>query len=153
MGIDSIGTSNIYASAMSSMYSSLYSTSSTSSSSSALSFSSTLDSFQISSEARDLASRPAPPPDFDSMSSDEFREHVTEMQDILTEQGFDVSNIADMTDEELDALKSEMVEKGAEFQQGPPPPPPQQDALTSAYEASSIDLQSWMYNALNQTFM
>lgn len=151
MGIESIGSNSIYTSAMSEVYSSLYSTSSTSSASTLSSFS--LDSFEISSEARELAARPAPP-DFESMSNDDFRSHIIEVQDMLTEQGFDVSNIENMTDEELESLKSDMIEKGAEFQkQGPPPPPPQQNSLTSAYETTSVDLQSWIYNAMNQTFM
>lgn len=152
----SIDLSSIYTSSLSSVYStSMYSSSSVSSTSSLASTISSWgsDSFEISAEARDMASRPEPP-DFDSMTDDEFREHITEMSDQLTAQGFDVSNIADMTTEELQALKDEMVEYGATMgHDGPPPPPPQQDASIYDSEAQTIDLQSWVYNALNQTFL
>lgn len=106
--------------------------------------SSSIDSYEISDEARSMASRQHAP-DFDSMSDDEFRSHISEIEDKLTEQGFDVSDIENMSSEDLASLKDEMVAYGAENgpngpadgKQGPPPPPPR-DA-TSTTETSSLE--------------
>lgn len=130
--------SNLYSygiSSLSSIYSSLYSSSSTTSTASAsISVSGGTDSYQISDEARSMAAA-SRVPDFDSMSDDDFRGHVSSISDKLTEQGFDVSDIDNMSSEELASLKEEMVAYGAENKpqgpggkQGPPPP---QDATST----------------------
>lgn len=62
-------------------------------------------------------------PDFSSMSLEEFRDHLSELQTALAASGADISGLtdpADLTTEELEALQAEMSSRGS----NPPPPPP-----------------------------
>lgn len=61
-------------------------------------------------------------PDFASMTTDEFLEHLIEMQETLSASGIDISSLADpseMTTSELESLKEEMMSRG----KNPSPPP------------------------------
>ncbi|MFI3116071.1 MAG: hypothetical protein R3Y12_08025 [Clostridia bacterium] len=102
----------------------------------------TQDSVSISSAGRQAMQ---PPPDFDSMSTEEFAAHLTEMQATLAENGitsdFDVSS---MTDDELNSLKSEMASKG---KNGPPPPPP---PSSSSSTSSTDDLLASLLESLQE---
>lgn len=139
--ISSISSSSYYSSAITS-------TTSTTSSSAASAFQEVMasatnstDSYSISAQAR--ASQG--PPDFDSMSTDDFRSHLEQIQSELVADGVDVSGFPDyanMTDDELDAMKSEMASagpppppQGSGKPQGPPPPPPS----SSSYSIEETD--------------
>lgn len=78
------------------------------------------------------------PPDFDSMSTEEFMEHLVELQAAMEEQGIDISNMVDPTtlsDDELNALKDEMSAMGSKGKHGPPP-----SAYDVSEEVDTIDL-------------
>lgn len=73
-----------------------------------------------------------PPPDFSSMTTDEFLEHLLEVQSTLASMGVDTSSMTDPTSlsvDELEALQAEMSSKGKD---GMPPPPPPSQQMTSS---------------------
>lgn len=88
------------------------------------------------------------PPDFDSMSLDEFRSHIEELQAKADEYGVDthLPDISNMTDDELSALKDDMANKR-------PPhgkPPVGIESLMSDYSESTEieDLSSILIQAI-----
>ncbi len=94
-------------------------------------------------------------PDFSSMSIDEFREHLLEVQATLQSAGVDTSSMADPNDfsvEELEELQAQMSSKG----QMPPPPPPPQSLSTSSSSLMSTfqfdDYSSLSLDALEALF-
>lgn len=85
------------------------------------------------------------PPNFSEMTTEEFREHLIEMQMALAESGADISNLADpseMTTEELVALQSEMASHR------PPPPPPPADFSMDMMNLNFVD-----YSNLSETLL
>ncbi|MFI3200644.1 MAG: hypothetical protein R3Y54_03835 [Eubacteriales bacterium] len=79
------------------------------------------------------------PPDFSSMSTEEFREHLIEVQEALAASGADISNLQDpseLTEEELEAMQAEMMSRG----QNPPPPP-----QTTSMELMEMMQSSYLY--------
>lgn len=121
--------------------------SSTSSTSSATSTStSSYDSVSISSTGKMMAAEGSHPPDFDSMSTEEFREHLIELQEKMAESGVDISSFTDpttMSDEDLNALKDEMSsmgQGGPNGKKGPPPPPPPSEMTSTTETTDSLDL-------------
>lgn len=124
MDFASIG-SNSYINQMSSV-SSIASTTSLSSSSyeSAVQSTPSYDTVEISAEGRGRQQ----PPDFESMSTDEFRSHLEEIQAKMSADGVtsDLPDVSTLSDSELEELKTEMASKGAgggQRPEGPPPPP------------------------------
>lgn len=135
--------------AMSSLYSSSSTTSTTTSGSSA--FTDLMSSVQSSSSslAGEMASMGAESlgeaPDFASMSLEEFREHLCELQQALADSGVDISSLADpstLSDEELTELQEEMSSRG----KNPPPPPPMEMMNLNFVDYS--DLSEAMYQSL-----
>ncbi len=109
--------------------------------------SSSYDSVSISSTGKLMAAEGSHPPDFDSMSTEDFRAHLVELQEKMAESGVDTSGFTDpstMSDEDLNALKDEMSSMGkgkAGGKQGPPPPPPPSESTsTSTTESDSLSL-------------
>lgn len=85
---------------------------------------------------------PPPPTDVDSMSMDEFVEHLVEVQEQLQAQGVDISDLNDPTEmslEELEALQEELASG-----QTPPPPPPM--------HLNIVDFSSLSLDALTTLF-
>ncbi len=112
-------------------------TSSATSSSSSSVTTSSYDSVSFSSTGQMMAAEGNHPPDFDSMSTEDFREHLIELQEAMAASGVDTSNFTDpstMSEEDLNALKDEMASmgsRGPQGKQGPPPPPPPSTSSTS----------------------
>lgn len=110
--------------------SSVASSTSSSSVSSSSTTSASFDSVSFSSTGRMMAAEGSHPPDFDAMSTDEFRDHLVELQEKMAADGIDTSNMVDpstLSDDDLNALKDEMSamgSRGPQGKQGPPPPPP-----------------------------
>lgn len=78
-------------------------------------------------------------PDLGGMTSQEFLEHLVELQQELEESGVDVSDLADpmtLTPEELEELRGEMESRGTN------PPPLAFDATTSYSVDSLIAMMS-----------
>lgn len=156
MDLSSIGS--IYSSQLSSIYSA--STASSTSfldamESTASSTTQNYDTIEISSEGR-MASMPprGPRPDFESMSTEDFREHLIEVQTQMANDGIDISSLndpAEMTDEELDALKTEFMEGAGRGgrPEGPPPPPPSSSSIEEEAAATSTELIDTLLQALN----
>lgn len=137
-----LGTTVPGVSSVSSVSSSSSSTASTSSYTS-----SSYDSVSFSSTGQMMAAEGSHPPDFDSMSTEEFREHLIELQEKMAESGVDISNFTDpstMSEEDLNALKDEMSSMGAGGPQGkkgpPPPPPPETSTSISEEEEDTLDI-------------
>lgn len=68
-------------------------------------------------------------PNFSEMTSEEFLEHLIELQQDLEDSGADISNLADpttLTSEELEDLQEEMATHG----KMPPPPPPASESIS-----------------------
>lgn len=88
------------------------------------------DSTSFSTTGQMMAAEGSHPPDFDSMSTEEFRDHLVELQEAMAASGVDISGFTDpttMSDDDLNALKDEMSSmgsRGPQGKQGPPPPPP-----------------------------
>lgn len=131
--------------------------SSTSSSSVSSSVSSSYDSCSFSSAGRMMAAEGQHPPDYDSMSTDEFCDHLVELQAAMAEQGIDTSSFVDpttLTDDELNALKDEMASMGAggpQGKQGPPPPPPPSYETSVDEEVDTLDLLLQAMEEENET--
>lgn len=159
--------SNIYASLQTNSTTSTSSTSSvdfsellsSSSSSSSSSTSSSYDSIEISSAGAASMSAQRPP-DFQNMSTDDFRSHLedvynTTVADGVSTEGF--PDYANMSDAELDELKNEMIAQGGQGAQGPqgggkaggpPPPPPAEEEVTaSSYYDSLLEALEEMEEA------
>ncbi len=120
-------------------------TSSTSTSSSVST--SSYDSVSISSAGKMMAAEGKHPPDFDSMSTDDFRDHLVKLQEEMAANGVDTSNLTDpstLSDEDLQTLKDEMSAMGKGGPQGkqgpPPPPPPSETSSTSSTETDLLEL-------------
>lgn len=106
---------------------------------------SSYDSVSISSAGKMMASEGNRPPDFDSMSTEDFRAHLVELQEKMAADGVDTSGFTDpttMSDEDLNALKDEMSAMGKGGPGGkqgpPPPPPPSETSTTSATETDTL---------------
>lgn len=119
----------------------LYSTPSVSSTSSGSDFTSLLRVEESNSLAGQMASLGAESmgqaPDFDSMSLEEFQDHLCELQASLAAYGVDISDLADpstLSTEELEALKEEMSSRG----KNPPPPPPMEMMNLNFVDYSNI---------------
>ncbi len=111
----------------------------------------TQDTLDISAEGRLMAKPEAP--DFESMSNEEFTEHLTAVKDQLSAIGVEIPDLSTMSDDEISALKADMAAQGppngansailddssssaevsgtdsaevsgTDRPQGPPPPPP-----------------------------
>ncbi len=86
-------------------------------------------------------------PDFSSMSLEEFRDHLSELQAALSASGVDISGLTDPSDlstEELEALQEEMASRGSM----PPPPPPSMDMMGYNF----VDYSSLSFDALESLF-
>ncbi len=125
--------------------SSVSSASSTTSTSSSVS-SSSYDSVSFSSTGQMMAAEGSHPPDFDSMSTEDFREHLIELQETMAANGVDTSSFTDpstMSEEDLLALKDEMSSMGKggpQGKQGPPPPPPPSESTSTSTSSTETDL-------------
>ncbi len=129
------------------------SSTSSSTASSSTSVSSSYDSVSFSSTGQMMAAEGSHPPDFDSMSTEEFQEHLIELQEKMAANGTDTSSFIDpstMTEEELLALKDEMSSMGSRGPQGkqgpPPPPPPAEETSVTEEEDETLDLLLSMLN-------
>lgn len=83
------------------------------------------------------------PPDFASMSTEEFLAHLIEVQESLATSGVDISEMTDpttFTTEELEEMKAEM--------QKPPPPPPSMEMMNFNF----VDYSSLATSALETLF-
>lgn len=88
------------------------------------------------------------------MTTEEFQQHLIEMQEALAASGVDISTMIDPTElstEELDELKAEM----SHSKQGPPPPPSDTDALyemITLFDTLSLNMVDYtseeMYSSL-----
>lgn len=79
-------------------------------------------------------------PDFSSMTSEEFLEHLLELQQDLEESGADISDLVDpttLTSEELEDLQVEMASRGEM-----PPPAPASDAISMVSMENLIAVMS-----------
>lgn len=107
------------------------------------SYTGSYDSASFSSTGKMMAAEGSHPPDFDSMSTDEFRDHLVELQEKMAADGIDISGFTDpttMSDDDLNALKDEMASMGKggpQGKNGPPPPPP--SSSTSVEESYGTD--------------
>lgn len=125
--------------------SSVSSANSTTSTSSSVSTSSSYDSVSFSSTGQMMAAEGNHPPDFDSMSTEDFREHLIELQETMAANGVDTSGFTDpttMSDEDLNALKDEMSsmgQGGPRGKEGPPPPPPPSETTSTSSTTSSTE--------------
>lgn len=80
------------------------------------------------------------PPDFSSMTCEEFRAHLLELEEVLGESfSFDPENL---TEEQLEAMKAEM-------EKGPPPPPPME---MNFQNLNLVDYSSLSSQALTSLF-
>lgn len=124
------------------------------SSSSTSSTTSSYDSVSISSTGQMMAAEGSHPPDFDSMSTEDFRDHLVELQETMAANGVDTSSFTDpttMSDEDLEALKDEMSSMGKggpRGKQGPPPPPPPSTETTES--TSETDTLETLLEALSE---
>ncbi|MFI3200643.1 MAG: hypothetical protein R3Y54_03830, partial [Eubacteriales bacterium] len=88
------------------------------------------DTTSFSSTGQMMAAEGSHPPDFSSMSTEDFREHLIELQEKMAANGVDTSSFVDpttMSEEDLNALKDEMSsmgDRGVEGNGRPGPPPP-----------------------------
>ncbi len=109
---------------------------------------SSYDTTSFSSTGMMMAAEGSSPPDFDSMSLDEFCDHLVDLQDAMAENGVDISTLVDPTtlsDDELSALKDEMSSMGsrkAGGKQGPPPPPPP-SSTSSTEDTDEVEETTW----------
>lgn len=150
MSISSI--SNSYSSSISSV-SSLLSTYhsevvTANNSSTSTSYGYSQDSVSISSEGQSYLSSTTPP-DFSSMSTDDFRAHLEEMQATLAESGIESTlDISSLSDDEINSIKDSMGPQGKGGNNPPPPPPP---SSTSADATStSTDLLDILLEAIEE---
>lgn len=105
------------------------------------------DSVSISSAG--MASMQTPP-DFDNMSIDDFREHLSEMQSALTEMGYSSDlDISSLTDDELSSIKDDMASRGPKGGNPPPPPPPSSE--TSSTSVTTDDLLDMFLSSLEDS--
>lgn len=105
------------------------------------------DSVSISSAGQSYLTQ-STPPDFESMSIDDYRDHLLEMQSTLESYGYTSDlDISSLTDDELSELKDSMGTHGKGGQQGPPPPPPPSSSSTNA--SSTSDLMNSLLDALD----
>lgn len=96
-----------------------------------VSTSSTQDTVEISAAGQAALSQSAPP-DFNNMSMDEFKDHLTEMQTTLSSYGYEATfDLDSISDEELSELKDSMAAQGKGGKQPPPPPPPPPPSSTA----------------------
>lgn len=88
------------------------------------------------------------------MSNDDFRDHLSDLVAAMEAEGYDVSNFADiesMSDEDLEALKTEMHEAAGGRKAGPPPPPPGYSADSVVASDSQDSLTQILLDALTQS--
>lgn len=134
---------------------SLYSSSSTTSVSAGdTSFSDLLSQVGNNSLAQQMSEMGAEsighPPDFAAMTTEEFREHLLEIQETLASNGVDISSFDDpneMSISQLESLKEEMMSHG----NNPPPPPEMIDTmdLMNLFALNIVDYSSDdMYSSL-----
>ncbi len=78
------------------------------------------------------------------MSTDDFRDHLKDIVAEMEANGVDVSNydVDSLSDEDLEALKTEMHEAGAGKGKNGPPPPPKGYEMGAAFTAESFATDS-----------
>lgn len=85
-------------------------------------------------------------PDFSSMTTEEFRDHLTEVVATMQANGETVSfNPSEFTTEELEELKSEM-------ENNPPPPPPPSSCSSEWMGLNFVDYSSLSTTTLQSLF-
>lgn len=110
------------------------------------SFGYTQDSVQISSAGQ--ASVGQTPPDFNSMSTDDFRDHLLEMQATLEAAGYSSDlDISSLSDDELNSIKDDMASRGKGG--NPPPPPPPSGTESSSSTSYTDELLESLLESLN----
>ncbi len=87
------------------------------------------------------------------MSTDDFRDHLQAIVDEMASNGIDTSSydIASLSDEELESLKTSMHEAGGKGKNGPPPPPKGYEmgaAMTAS--SSTTDITQTLLDALSK---
>lgn len=104
------------------------------------------DSVEISSAG--LASM-STPPNFDSMSIDDFKQHLTDMQSTLTDMGYTTDlDISSLSDDELSNIKDSMAKQGGK---NPPPPPPPSSSSSQEQVQSSDELLELFLQSISET--
>lgn len=146
MNIDS-SISSIYASSYASSIYNFGSYTQDTSTVSTTNFASSGTTLEISSQAQMMSRVNAKEaPDFDSMSTEDFREHLLDVRSTMEADGLDTSSMQDienMTDLELESLKNEMAESKPKppeggRPEGPPPPPPGERTGATSSETDSL---------------
>lgn len=148
--INSLSGADLYSILGSSSLSSSIGSLDSSSSSSSIDFSSLLSSVLDTSAISYADTKPAPP-DFDSMSIDEFSAHIQEVQAKMLEDGVEsnLPDISEMSDDELLALKDDMASRRAGHI---PPPQSGMEDLISAFSSTTEteDLASMLMQAIEE---
>lgn len=103
------------------------------------------DSICISSQASQSA-----PPDFENMSIEDYKAHLTEIQSTLADLGYTFDfDVDSLTDEELSSLKDSMGPVGGKGGKNPPPPPPPSEIEETS--STSTDLLDILLESLQET--
>lgn len=109
------------------------------------------DSVDISSEGHIHLSKVAPP-NFDSMTIDDFKSHLEEMQSTLAYNGYESTfDISSLSDDELSALKDDMASRGPSGN-NPPPPPPSSSASSSLSYSDTKSESNQVENTVSSIF-
>lgn len=90
-------------------------------------------------------------PDFSSMTTEEFRDHLTEVVPAMVENGETVRfDPSEFTTDELEALKSEMA--NIPPPPSPPPPPPPPSSSTEWINSNFVDYSNLSTSSLQSLF-